>query len=118
VSGTEAIAARRGDQRADPIERVLEIPRLIPLGLARHHQASIRVEPVTAHRAPNVAIFDMRLDKSFRFAGHRVTAMADVFNLTNSGVPVTFRTASAVSFQEVTALLDPRIVRLGLRFEF
>jgi len=92
--------------------------RSISVTLPTAGAETIRVEPVTAHRAPNVAIFDMRLDKSFRFAGHRVTAMADVFNLTNSGVPVTFRTASAVSFQEVTALLDPRIVRLGLRFEF
>ena len=81
---------------------------------------TIRVEPVTAHRAPSVGIFDVRVDKSFRFAGHRLTAMLDAFNLTNSGVPVTFRTASAsnASFQEVTALLDPRIVRLGIRFEF
>ena len=79
---------------------------------------TIRVEPVTAHRAPSVGIFDIRLDKSFRLAGHRLTGMVDAFNLTNSSVPVTFRTASAVSFQEVTALLDPRIVRVGVRFEF
>src|SRR5439155_6514194 len=41
---------------------------------------TIRVEPVTAHRAPNVGIFDVRLDKSFRLAGRsRLTAMVDAF---------------------------------------
>jgi carboxypeptidase family protein len=79
---------------------------------------TIRVEPVTAHRAPDVGILDLRFDKSIRMAGHRLVGMVDVFNITNRGVPVTFRTASAVSFQEVTALLDPRIVRLAVRFEF
>ena len=66
-----------------------------------------------------MAIFDVRLDKSFRFVGRtRLVGMLDMFNLTNSGVPVNFQTASAVNFKEVTSLLDPRIVRLGVRFEF
>lgn len=79
---------------------------------------TIRVEPLNANRAPAVGIFDLRLDKSFRIQGHRLVAMVDGFNLTNSGVVVNFRTASAVSFKEVTSLLDPRIVRVGVRFEF
>jgi hypothetical protein len=88
---------------------------------------TIRVEPVTAHRAPNVGIFDLRLDKSFRLRGAgKVTAIIDVFNLNNEDVPIVFRTATAApaanepwgSFQEVLALLDPRIIRFGVRYEF
>lgn len=88
---------------------------------------TVRVEPVTANRAPSVGIFDVRLDKSFKIRRiGRVTAMMDAFNVTNSGTVIVFRTATATpaagqpfgSFQETIALLDPRIVRFGLRYEF
>jgi len=93
---------------------------------------TIRVEPVTANRAPNVGILDLRLDKSFKVpfkvpsTGGRLTAMMDIFNLTNDGAVIVFRTPTATpgagqpfgSFQEVIALLDPRIVRFGIRYEF
>jgi hypothetical protein len=85
---------------------------------------NIRVEPVTSHRAPNVAILDFRFDKSFSFGRFgKLTGMIDVFNATNSGVVTNFRTTTGTSaanntFQEVIALLDPRIVRFGVRFDF
>jgi len=89
---------------------------------------TVRVEPVTANRAPNVHIVDLRLDKSFRFGqkAGRLTAMVDVFNLLNSGTPTVFRTQSGNvaagepfgNFKEVIALLDPRIVRFGIRYDF
>ena len=89
---------------------------------------TVRVEPVTANRAPNVHIVDFRFDKSVRFPNRfgRLTAMVDVFNLLNLGTPIVFRTQSgnAVAgepfgnFKEVLALLDPRIVRFGVRYEF
>ena len=80
---------------------------------------TIRVEPVTANRAPNVSILDIRFDKAIRFgkAGN-VTAMVDVFNLLNHPTPTTFRTNTGATFLEVTSLLDPRIVRFGLRWDF
>jgi hypothetical protein len=90
---------------------------------------TVRVEPVTANRAPNVHIVDLRLDKSFRIPGNyggRLTAMVDVFNLLNLGTPIVFRTLTGNAltgephgnFKEVLALLDPRIVRFGIRYEF
>jgi len=93
---------------------------------------NVRVEPVTAHRAPTVAIMDLRFDKSFRFGKFgKLTGMVDVFNVLNSGVVTNFRTSTATAnvtingvrqpistFQEVIAILDPRIVRFGLRFDF
>jgi len=40
------------------------------------------------------------------------------FNLTNAGTVTTFRNATGPTFREVTALLDPRIVRFAIRFDF
>jgi hypothetical protein len=80
---------------------------------------TVRVEPVTANRGETVQILDLRFDKSFRLGGStRLTAMVDTFNLTNAGTVTTFRNATGATFKEVTALLDPRIVRFGLRFDF
>jgi Carboxypeptidase regulatory-like domain/TonB dependent receptor len=88
---------------------------------------TIRVEPVTANRAPNIGIFDVRLDKSFKIRnGGRLTGMMDIFNLTNDDSVIVFRTATATpaagepfgSFREVLALLDPRIIRFGIRYDF
>jgi hypothetical protein len=80
---------------------------------------TVRVEPVTANRGETVQIMDMRLDKSLRFRGAtRLTLMLDAFNLTNAGTVTTFRNATGATFKEVTALLDPRIIRFGVRFDF
>jgi hypothetical protein len=78
---------------------------------------TVQVEPENANRAPNVSIVDFRLDKSFRIKGTRLTGMMDVFNALNYGTVTNFR-QTTVNYQEVTGILDPRIVRFGIRFEF
>ena len=80
---------------------------------------TVRVEPVTANRGETVQILDVRFDKSVRMgASRRLTVMVDTFNLTNAGTVTTFRNATGATFKEVTALLDPRIVRFGMRIDF
>jgi hypothetical protein len=80
---------------------------------------TVRVEPVTANRGETVQILDIRFDKTVRLRGSaRLTAMIDAFNLTNAGTVTTFRNATGPTYKEVTELLDPRIVRFGIRFDF
>jgi len=82
---------------------------------------TIRVEPIDSNRYPSVAILDLRLDKTFEMGKFgRVTPMLDVFNITNSGVPTTVRTTNTATapFNEVTAILNPRVIRIGFRFNF
>ncbi|MEZ5416559.1 MAG: carboxypeptidase regulatory-like domain-containing protein [Vicinamibacterales bacterium] len=79
---------------------------------------TVRVEPITANRFPNVQILDLRLDKSFQLPRYgKVTFQFDGFNLTNSGVFTNFRTTT-VNYREVTELLAPRIFRVGFRWDF
>lgn len=79
----------------------------------------ISVEPADSNRAPTVGIIDVRVDKAFKFGRFgRLVGMLDIFNLANDGTVTAFRTRTATSFKEVTALLDPRIVRFGVRYEF
>jgi carboxypeptidase family protein len=80
---------------------------------------NVRVEPVRSNRAPTVSIVDFRLDKGFsvgRFG--RVTGMVDIFNALNVGPVTNFRTTTGATFKEVLAILDPRIVRFGFRWDF
>jgi hypothetical protein len=91
--------------------------RTISVALPGDSTRTIQVEPENANRAPAVSILDFRFDKSFRFKGTRLTGMVDVFNATNSGTITGWR-ETTVNYQEVTGILDPRIVRFGVRFEF
>ena len=78
----------------------------------------VRVEPITANRYDTISILDLRADKSFRLPKiGKLTAQFDVFNLANSAAVTTFRTTSA-NYREVTGLLDPRIFRVGFRWDF
>jgi hypothetical protein len=82
---------------------------------------TIRVEPITANRYPNVSILDFRFDKTVTFGKFgKVTPMVDLFNILNSGVPTTVRTTNTATapFNEVTAILNPRVIRFGVRYSF
>jgi hypothetical protein len=78
---------------------------------------TVQVEPEDTNRAPAVSIIDFRLDKSFQIRGARLTGMMDIFNAANYGTVIDWRDTT-VNYREVTEILDPRIVRFGLRFEF
>jgi hypothetical protein len=95
--------------------------RTISVNMPVEGNRTIRVEPITANRYPSVAILDFRLDKSFEMGRFgRVTPTLDVFNAMNSGVPTTVRRTNTATapFKEVTAILNPRVIRFGIRFNF
>ena len=80
---------------------------------------SIRVEPVTANRAPTVSILDFRVDKSFTFGRFgKVTGMVDIFNALNAGTVINFSTVTGPTLNRVIGILDPRVVRFGVRYNF
>ena len=68
-----------------------------------------------------MAILDFRFDKTVEFGKFgKITPMLDIFNTLNSGVPTTVRTTNTATapFQDVTAILNPRVIRFGVRFNF
>jgi hypothetical protein len=80
---------------------------------------AVRVEPVTSNRAPNVSILDVRVDKSIGFGKYgKMTLQADWFNVVNANTVLNFRTITGPRFNEVIAILDPRVFRVGLRYDF
>jgi outer membrane receptor protein involved in Fe transport len=80
---------------------------------------NVRVEEVTSNRAPAVSILDFRADKSFTFGRFgKVSGMVDVFNALNSGTVTNFSTVTGATYRRVIGILDPRVVRFGVRYDF
>lgn len=99
--------------------------RTITVNIPGDGNRGVRVEPITAHRYDTVSIVDLRLDKSFRVPKvGKLTVQFDGFNLLNSNAITAFRQNSANNasaanlYREVTGILDPRIYRVGFRWDF
>jgi hypothetical protein len=94
--------------------------RLISVDLPNAGTETVFADPIEANRGDDVNIVDLRFDKTFELGGRwgQVTAMVDVFNLLNANPVTNFRLTSGSRYKEVIALLDPRVVRLGIRYDF
>ncbi len=71
------------------------------------------------YRLPNVSSLDARAEKEFTFGRARVAFDVDVFNLLNSGTVLGRKyDVEADNFNAVTEIMNPRIVRFGVRLQF
>ena len=48
----------------------------------------------------------------------RLTGMLDVYNLLNGNPASNFRIRTGATFRDIIAVLDPRAMKLGVRFTF
>ena len=93
--------------------------RQVSVSLPNAGTEAVLAEPIEANRADNVHILDFRFEKSLKIPGIRkLTGMVDVFNALNANPVTNFRTITGPRFKEVIAVLDPRIVRFGVRWDF
>jgi hypothetical protein len=92
--------------------------RIIPDGaLPNVSPAPFFVENLDRHRSDNVALLNLRADKALRLRRMKLTAMVDLYNALNAS-PVTNFNLFNDDFGHVIAVLDPRVVQIGLRLEF
>lgn len=80
----------------------------------------ILAEPIGTRQQDHVTIVDARLERVFRVPGrsNRLSAQFDVYNLFSAN-PVDFTTGlSGSSFMRPTSVVPPRIVRVGLKFDW
>lgn len=93
--------------------------RIIPVSLPNAGTAQFFLNDLNNQYSDTVAIFDVRLDRSFKLAGRvRATAMIDFYNTFNANPVSNFNILNGAQFNRITATLDPRTVQLGLRIEF
>jgi len=75
-------------------------------------------ENIDNNRSDTVPILDLRGDKAFRIGRYRFTAMADLFNVTDSNAVTNFTLINGVNYNKINATLDPRTFQVGIRFDF
>jgi hypothetical protein len=69
-------------------------------------------------RSETVPILDLRADKAFRIGRYRFTGMLDVYNLANSNAITNFTLVNGANYNKIIGTLDPRVLQLGVRFDF
>jgi hypothetical protein len=78
---------------------------------------TVYVKPYDARRQDNITVLDIRAEKSVPLHGSmKVRLFLDAFNVTNAYAAETIGTATGTSFLRPTALLAPRVARVGFRF--
>jgi hypothetical protein len=82
----------------------------------------LAVSDVTAFRLPAVSSLDLRLEKAFTFQRAKFAVDLDVFNIGNAstvlGRQYDLRLTGATGFNQVLEIMDPRVARVGVRFNF
>ena len=77
-------------------------------------------EPLGSIHLPNVALFDLRVEKIFKLQDYgRLGLIMDVFNVFNSNTALgKNRNVWQSNFGQITEIVNPRIFRFGVRFQF
>ncbi|UCE42857.1 MAG: TonB-dependent receptor [Candidatus Aminicenantes bacterium] len=92
------------------------------LGVQMFSDATIRAESRGAYTLPGLAIWDIRLEKDFRFGDHFSTKIfCDVFNALNINTAtnvVDYSSSASQTFREMTSIHPPRVFRFGAKFAF
>jgi len=106
--------------RAMSGRRYTRLIRSSDLGLDLNQgNVTINAEPRGSRGLPAQYILDLRVEKEFRVKDlFRIGLLADMFNVFNANTATSVETLSSspsYTFEEVTGILDPRIVRLGIR---
>ena len=80
--------------------------------------ATIKAEPVTANRTPDILLVDVRVEKAFQVRAARLMGFFDVYNILNTNAAQTLTTSSGAFWLRPTAITGPRILRIGARVEW
>ena len=82
----------------------------------------IIVDDVDDYRLPSLTSLDVRLEKAFRFGRSNLMFDFDVFNVTNAdtvlGRQYDITRTGLTGFDRVLEIMNPRILRVGMRLNF
>jgi hypothetical protein len=80
------------------------------------------VDDVTRFRLPSVSSLDARFEKAFKIRTANLMFDLDVFNIANAatvlGKQYDLRLTGPTGFDKILEVMNPRILRLGLRVNF
>jgi hypothetical protein len=80
---------------------------------------TLPLEPIGASRDPNQHVVNLKASRPIQLGGQRRLSLSfDVFNLFNVNTATTTRYVSSTTYGAISAILPPRIARVGLEFAF
>jgi hypothetical protein len=80
---------------------------------------SIFLEDVDNNYSETATLVDVRVEKGFTFgSGYQLTGLIDVYNVFNSNAETNFFMTTGSRFRDIIAALNPRALKLGVRFQF
>src|SRR5204863_130895 len=77
--------------------------------------ADFFVEPLSNNRSDNVGLLNCRLDKGVKIGRSEMSAMLDIYNVTNADPVTSFNLNTGAAYKRVIAVLDPRVFQMGFR---
>lgn len=93
--------------------------RVISTNLNYNRAQLILVEPIGERRQDTVSVVDFRVEKQLRFAAKaRVGLFFDLYNALNSNTAVNINWRSGAAFEKATTVLNPRIAKFGVKFDW
>jgi hypothetical protein len=101
-------------QSGAPLARTV----LYRTGLRQLSTLTLRAEPIGSVRLPGVKLLNMRVAKQFTFNGQRVSIDADLYNALNANDATTMSVASGPTYGRITAIVPPRVARIGFSYHF
>ena len=78
----------------------------------------IPAEPLNARRQDNVSLIDVRIERMTSVGKTRLSPFIDVYNVTNANPIQNTSWSSGSSFLRPLAIVPPRVLRLGVNFEW
>lgn len=76
------------------------------------------MEPIGTRRMDHITLLDLRIDRSLRVRGGRLSAFLDVFNVMNANPEQNAVWQSGPAFLRPLTIVPPRIARAGLTFDW
>ena len=79
----------------------------------------ILAEPIDSRRQDHITVLDIRVEKDFKIGSTRSLApFMDLYNIGNSDAASNIAWASGSSFELPSTIIGPRIMRVGVKFDW
>ena len=101
-------------QSGAPLARTV----LFRTGLRQLSTLTLRTEPLGTVRLPGVKLLNLRASKQFTMQGRRLSIDADLYNALNANDATTMSVASGPTYGRITAIVPPRVGRIGFSVHF
>lgn len=87
-------------------------------GLVRSSSLVLLMEDPATNRLPTQNLLNFRIEKRQKIGPGTASFQFDLFNVTNTNAELGVTTRSGPSFGQITSIIPPRVVRLGVSYIF